>query len=310
VTSGLQPVERDSRGILDPWLSRQRVRLTRYPVGPMLVGLVDRFWAVQWDLPPGVVHRQQVFTHPGANLSVGHPGADASADPTERIEARLNGVARGLTTRILTCRGWAVAAMTTPGGLGAFISTSAADFTDRIVALGQPSARTRRRCCGKAALLRHVVAQPDETSRVAALAAFLEQALKPHRTASVRQVTEVAKLAETNRGVSRLSQLCATAGIGQRSLQRLFLQHAGVSPTWVLRRYRLLDAAEAVRGGERVSWAEVAAELGYADQAHLTRDFRAAIGQTPAVYAQSQAAPHNDRSRAAMEALPAQFERI
>ncbi len=88
----------------------------------------------------------------------------------------------------------------------------------------------------------------------------------------------------------RLSQLCATAGTGQRSLQRLFLQHAGVSPTWVLRRYRLLEAAEAVRSGERVSWAHVATELGYADQAHLTRDFRAAIGQTPAAYAKSQAA--------------------
>jgi AraC-like DNA-binding protein len=284
VTSGLQPVERDSRGILDPWLLRQRVRLTRYPAGPMLVGLVDRFWAVRWDLPPGVVHRQQVLTHPGANLSVGHPSADASAGPTERIEARLNGVARDLTTRILSGRGWAVAAMTTPGGLGAFISTSAADFTDRIVALGQAIG------ADETSLLRHVVAQPDETSRVAALAAFLEQAVKPQRTASARQVAEVAKVAETDRGVRRLSQLCATAGTGQRSLQRLFLQHAGVSPTWVLRRYRLLEAAEAVRSGEPVSWAQVAADLGYADQAHLTRAFRAAIGQTPAAYAQAQAA--------------------
>lgn len=225
-----------------------------------------------------------MLTHPSANLSVGYPSADASGGPTERIEARLNGVARGLTTRILTGRGWAVAAMTTPGGLGAFISTSAGDFTDRNVALGRAIG------ADEAALLRHVVTQPDEASRVVALAYFLEQALKPQRTAAARQVAEVAGLAETNRGVRRLSQLCATAGVGQRSLQRLFLQHAGVSPTWVLRRYRLLEAAEAVRGGEQVSWAHVAADLGYADQAHLTRDFRAAVGQTPAAYAQSQTA--------------------
>src|SRR4051812_4124299 len=45
VRNGPEPVERDSRGILDPWLLRQRVRLTRYPVGPELAGLVDRFWA-------------------------------------------------------------------------------------------------------------------------------------------------------------------------------------------------------------------------------------------------------------------------
>src|SRR5215210_3281566 len=42
VRDGPEPVERDSRGILDPWLLRRRVRLTRYPVGPELAGLVDR----------------------------------------------------------------------------------------------------------------------------------------------------------------------------------------------------------------------------------------------------------------------------
>ncbi|HEY4849668.1 MAG TPA: helix-turn-helix domain-containing protein [Streptosporangiaceae bacterium] len=61
-------------------------------------------------------------------------------------------------------------------------------------------------------------------------------------------------------------------------------------PTWVIRRYRLLEAAGAVRGGKPVSWANVAADLGYADQAHLIRDFRAAIGQTPAAYADAQSA--------------------
>ena len=37
-----------------------------------------------------------------------------------------------------------------------------------------------------------------------------------------------------------------------------------------------------------MSWADVAADLGYADQAHLIRDFRAATGQTPAAYAAAQ----------------------
>jgi len=58
----------------------------------------------------------------------------------------------------------------------------------------------------------------------------------------------------------------------------------------VIRRYRLLDAAEAVRTGDPVPWAGLAAALGYADQAHLIRDFRAATGQTPAAYAASVAA--------------------
>jgi AraC-like DNA-binding protein len=281
-SSGPDPVERDSRGILDPWLLRQRVQLNRYPAGPALAALVDWFWAVRWDLPEGQAHRQQVLTHPGANFSI----SPASAEPGDRqarpLEARLNGVARGLSTRVLVGRGWAVAALTRPGGLGALIAGSAADYTDRVVPLGEAAG------VDEAALLRRVEGEPDEAARVGVLAAALEQAVDPERVGPASQVADVARLAEANRAVRRLTDLCELAGIGQRTLQRMFLRYAGVSPTWVIRRYRLLEGAESVREGKPVAWAEVAADLGYADQAHLIRDFRAAIGQTPAAYAEAQ----------------------
>jgi AraC-like DNA-binding protein len=280
--SGPEPVERDSRGILDPWLLRQRVQLTRYPAHGVLAGLVDRFWAVRWDLPPGTVHQQQVLTHPGVNISVGNANVTSAAREPGPVEARLNGVARGLTTRVLAGRGWTVAALTRPGGLGAFISGSAADFTDRVVPLGQAIS------ADEAALIDQMLGQPEEAARVEMLAVALEQAVDPEQVTPASRVAEAARLAEVNREVRRLADLCQLAGLGQRTLQRMFLQYAGVSPTWVIRRYRLLEAAESVREGNPVSWAEVAAELGYADQAHLTRDFRAAIGQTPAAYAQAQ----------------------
>ncbi|MCW2905349.1 MAG: hypothetical protein JWL68_138 [Actinomycetia bacterium] len=281
-SSGPDPVERDSRGILDPWLLRQRVQLTRYPAGAALEGLIDRFWAVRWDLPPGVAHQQQLLTHPGANVSVGHANGEPGQRQPGPVEARLYGVARGLSARVLVGRGWTVAAMTRPGGLGAFITGSAAEFTDRIVPVGQALGTDEE------ALLRQVTAEPDEAARVALLAAALEQAVDPERRLPAAEVAGVARLAEEDRAVRRLGDLCERAGIGARTLQRMFLQYAGVSPTWVLRRYRLLEAAESVREGKPVSWAEIAADLGYADQAHLTRDFRAAIGQTPAAYADSQ----------------------
>jgi len=281
--SGPEPVERDSRGILDPWLLRQRVQLTRYPAHGVLAGLVDRFWAVRWDLPLGTVHQQQVVTHPGANISVGNANVTPAARQPGPVEARLNGVARGLATRVLVGQGWAVAALTRPGGLGALISGPAAGFTDRVVPLGPAIG------VDEAALIGQLLREPAEEARVGMLAAALEHAVDLGRVAPASQVAAAARLAEVNREVRRLADLCALAGLRPRTLQRMFLQYAGVSPTWVIRRYRLLDAAESVRAGSRVSWAEVAAGLGYADQAHLTRDFRAAIGQTPAAYAEAQA---------------------
>jgi AraC-like DNA-binding protein len=274
---GVQPVEADSRGILDPWLLRQRVQLNRYPAPEALDGLVDRFWTVRWQLPDGVTHRQQVLTHPAANITVGNPDGTGSSAP---VEARLNGVARRVTTRTLVGDGWTVAAMTTPGGLGAFVARSG-DFTDRVVPLG---AALR---VDEAALLRNIQGTDDEKERVAALAVALENAVDPQRAPTARQVASAAHLAETDRSIRRVAQLSSAIGISERTLQRMFAEYAGVSPTWVLRRYRLIDAAESVRHGEPVSWAELAAELGYADQAHLIRDFRSAAGTTPAAYAQS-----------------------
>jgi AraC-like DNA-binding protein len=281
---GPEPAERDSRGIIDPALLLQRVRLTRYPVGPELAGLVEWLWAVSWDLPPGLIHRQQVLTHPGANLSVGYPSLPPGRSQAGPVEARLNGVARGLSTRVLAGTGWAVAALARPGGLGAFIARSAAEFTDRVVPLGQAIG------VDEAALVGRVEAEPDEAARVGLLAAALAGAVDPDRVPAASQVADIARLAEQSRAVRRLTDLSDLTGIGPRTLQRMFLRYAGVSPTWVVRRYRLLEAAEAVAAGERVSWAQVAASLGYADQAHLSRDFRAAIGQTPARYAEAQAA--------------------
>jgi AraC-like DNA-binding protein len=73
-----------------------------------------------------------------------------------------------------------------------------------------------------------------------------------------------------------------------RSLQRLCAEWVGVGPTWLVRCARLHEAADRAAGG-RVDWAALAAELGYADQSHLVRDFARVIGEPPARYARAAA---------------------
>jgi AraC-like DNA-binding protein len=67
----------------------------------------------------------------------------------------------------------------------------------------------------------------------------------------------------------------------------LFSDYVGVSPKWVTRRARLHEAALRVEadGPAAVDWAVLAADLGNADQAHLTRDFTATLGVPPTRYA-------------------------
>lgn len=353
---GPAPVERDSRGIVDPRLLRRRVAFTRHPPTPALEGLVDRFWAVRWDLPVGVAHRQEVLTHPAVNLSVGTPDARSGRTTPE---ARVTGVATDLLDRELAGRGWTVAMMSTVGGFGAFTHEPVSTLVGRVVGVdvvpgldgrslvaaltgaepgsdpptrpgeaadprGRPSGavdddgtrrapgRPAREAPGDGATIGRSASEPPdgegaakeesareevareeaarEAARVGVLARALEAVLSaadPARVAQARDVAAVARIAETDRDVRRLDDLAARARVSPRALQRRFARHAGVSPTWVLRRYRLLEAAESVRDGERVVWSDVAYALGYADQAHLVRDFRAALGRTPEAYARN-----------------------
>jgi transcriptional regulator GlxA family with amidase domain len=71
-----------------------------------------------------------------------------------------------------------------------------------------------------------------------------------------------------------------------RSLQRLFAAHVGLTPKAVLARYRLQDAAAAIDAGDVDDLAGLAASLGWFDQAHFSRDFRAVVGVPPSAYLQ------------------------
>ena len=99
---------------------------------------------------------------------------------------------------------------------------------------------------------------------------------------------ELVRLAESDRDVLTTADLAARLAVSERTLQRLARRYVGLSPSAVIRRRRLQESAERLRGvapeDERATIAEIAAELGYADHAHLTRDFRAVVGWTPRTY--------------------------
>lgn len=66
---------------------------------------------------------------------------------------------------------------------------------------------------------------------------------------------------------------------------RLFRVRYGVTPFGYQRNLRVERACNALRRGE--SLAEIATNLGFADQSHLGRAFRKVMGATPGQYRQS-----------------------
>lgn len=86
----------------------------------------------------------------------------------------------------------------------------------------------------------------------------------------------------------RVADFADAHNMSVRSLQRLFSAYVGVSPKWVILRYRIHEAlAHATTHTDPgTDWATLANDLGYADQAHLIRDFTRTVGVPPAAYAQ------------------------
>jgi AraC-like DNA-binding protein len=109
----------------------------------------------------------------------------------------------------------------------------------------------------------------------------------PEPDPNVELVGRIVGALLRDREVARVEEVVERFGIPARTLQRLFNRYVGVSPKWVLRRFRLHEAAARLAEEQERPWAEVAAELGYFDQSHFIRDFTAAIGLTPVAYAQA-----------------------
>jgi AraC-like DNA-binding protein len=87
----------------------------------------------------------------------------------------------------------------------------------------------------------------------------------------------------SDRAVTKVEHVASAFATTRRTLQRLFSRYVGVTPKWVIGRHRLHEAADAIGAGADV--ARLAFELGYFDQAHFIKDFKAVVGVTPAEYA-------------------------
>jgi transcriptional regulator GlxA family with amidase domain len=88
---------------------------------------------------------------------------------------------------------------------------------------------------------------------------------------------------------SRVRMVGERLGLSDRQLLRRFQASVGYGPKTldrVLRLQRFLARADALGSGDE-SLARVAVELGYADQAHLTRECVALAGATPRSFARA-----------------------
>ena len=120
---------------------------------------------------------------------------------------------------------------------------------------------------------------------VTVVEAFLVERL-PALDPTVHLVATLVAEVAADSTLTRVDDLAHRHHVGVRRVQRLFAEYVGASPKWVIRRYRMQEAAAKAAVGP-VSWTRLAADLRYSDQAHFCRDFIANVGVAPSSYARS-----------------------
>jgi AraC-like DNA-binding protein len=263
---------RDTRGIVDARSLFTRVRFRRREPAPALRAYLEHYWLIDWDLvEPYAAH---VVPHPSVNLVFQRYGSEPGW-------GELAGVGLELFTRKLEGRGRVCGIQFRPGGFRPFApDRPVSALTGRQADLAEvfPGAPP-----GSAA---RVLDPADDDGRVAELDRFL-LSLDPRPDPAAARAMDLVQRAREDRTVRRVARLAEDGGMSVRTLQRLFAVQVGVSPKWVILRYRIHEALERAESSpsDPVDWARLAAELGYSDQAHLVRDFTATVGVPPTAYA-------------------------
>jgi AraC-like DNA-binding protein len=270
-------------GILKPAGLGTAFNLERFAPSADLEAFVLRYWTVAWDVVEQLPYTQETLPYPCVNLVVERGRSGIFGVNTRRFQIQLVG------------KGWVFGIKFRPGGFYPFYRAPVAALTDRAVGLeavfGAAGAEYER----------GVLACASVDEMIDCAEHFLRARL-PEPDEHVALINSVVERIAADRSLTRIAALADRMGVSQRTLQRLFGQYVGVGPKWVIQRYRLLEAADQLAHNATIDVSGLAQALGYFDQAHFINDFRAAVGSTPAEYAQRRDAPLPRQSAATIEA--------
>ena len=251
-------------------------RLAHYRAGwidPDLAvsAVVDQYWHVSWALEVGERLDQPIIDLPTVTVSI-----EDGEVPAPLV---VTGVQGRAWQRTIHGRGRVFAIRLRPAGLAVLSDLYPAQVADATVPL---TAELDPRLH---ALVQHVASFTDPAERAQAADEAIREALAARAPLSsgllANDVLDELRERIHHRTGATLAERFACS---ERKVQRACIDTLGHGPKWLSRRIRLQEVARALVTRPAEELAVIAADLGYTDQSHLTRDFRASTSITPDAY--------------------------
>ncbi len=254
------------RGILNLKAGEKKFQLSRHLPAQDLRFFVEHYWIVSWDLRGQEPYVQETLPYPCIHLVI------------EKDQSRVYGVETGKFARLLENKGRVFGIKFKPGAFYPFVKSPVSQFTNASISFWDAFGVDSK------ALEEALLSREDEGEMIELAEKFLRERL-PEQDKNVGIINEIVDCIIAHREITKVDDVVSWLNINKRTLQRLFRQYVGVSPKWVIKRYRLHEVAERLVDGEALDWPRMVLELGYSDQAHFIKDFKAIVGRTPAEYA-------------------------
>lgn len=256
------------KGVLNPNEGEQQFQLFRFIPSEELQFFIERFWIVEWDLEREP-YKQDILSYPSVQLVF------------EINNTWIWGVVTSKFKRTLSGRGKVLGVKFRPGGFYPFFRSSVSTITDGVLAFEKIFDEDVSQ------LEKDILSPDTNTKSVERAECFLKNNL-PEKDERVEQINDIIDTIMANKCLIKVEQLVEQVEISKRSLQRLFKWYVGISPEWVIKRFRLHEVATKVAEEKKnANWNQLALDLGYYDQAHFIKDFKSVVGETPVEYTRS-----------------------
>ena len=274
VSRPIAPQERT--GVLHPE-NLERYAARWIDPSPAVAEVVDRYWHVRWALPAQESIDQRIVTLPAITLSI-----ESGDVPAPLV---ITGAQRSAWARRIHGHGDVFALRLRPAGLavlGDLGASSILDSTEPLTPDLDPSLHE---------FLTEIASATGVEERAAAADRAIAVRLARHPIHAEGRLANAILDELTARLRTRAGHgLAEHFGASERAIQRALQRTIGLGPKRVTRLVRLQEVARVLSLGGAPDLAALAAELGYADQAHLQHDFREVAGVTPGAYARAVSA--------------------
>lgn len=254
-----------ARGVLHAESSAGAFEHVRIAPAPELDAIVAHYWLVRWKLHEGIEQTRQTLPHPNVHLVIANREATVSGVHTSRFTTSLSGDGSVFGIKFRA------------GGVRATLGMPVSRLRDRTL--------PAREVFGEWVDQLVDIASSDSSDAecVAAINAVLSKNTRAATPAGQRAGIILDAIA-SDPTLLRVDDVLQRWQIQRRTLERSFDDEIGVSPKWVIQRYRLHEALARMTREAPIDWAQFAQDLGYFDQAHFIRDFRCQVGMTPHAY--------------------------